>query len=62
MAPSAAETAPHLPGPTGRQPVGVTSLYLKDASRPDPWVESVRYRELMVSVFYPTTASTWSPP
>jgi dienelactone hydrolase len=37
--------------------VGVTSLYLKDTSRPDPWVPTVPYRELMVSVFYPTTSS-----
>ncbi|RKH67098.1 alpha/beta hydrolase family protein [Corallococcus aberystwythensis] len=51
--PAAADTAPSLPEPTGRQPVGSTSLYLKDTSRPDPWVPSVSYRELMVSLFYP---------
>jgi hypothetical protein len=55
--PAAADTALHLPAPTGHQPVGVTSLYLKDASRPDPWVPSVNYRELMVSLFYPATSS-----
>jgi hypothetical protein len=53
--PAAADTALHLPGPTGRQPIGVTTLYLKDTSRSDPWVPSVNYRELMVSVFYPVT-------
>jgi hypothetical protein len=31
-------STPRLPEPTGRQPVGMTSLYLKDLSRPDPWV------------------------
>jgi hypothetical protein len=53
--PAAADKALHLPAPTGHQPVGVTSLYLKDSSRSDPWVPSVNYRELMVSVFYPAS-------
>src|SRR6476469_445538 len=57
-APAAADTtAPYLPVPTGHQPVGVTSLWLKDTSRPDPWVPAVPYRELMVSVFYPTNSA-----
>jgi dienelactone hydrolase len=56
--PAAADPATlYLPEPTGRQPVGVTSLYLKDTSRPDPWVPTVPYRELMVSVFYPTNSA-----
>ena len=55
--PASADPSPSLPGPTGRQPVGVTSLYLKDTSRPDPWVPTVPYRELMVSVFYPATSA-----
>jgi dienelactone hydrolase len=55
--PAAADTALHLPAPTGRQPVGATTLYLKDTSRPDPWVPSVTYRELMVSLFYPATSA-----
>lgn len=55
--PAAADTTPYLPGPTGDRPVGVTSLYLKDTSRPDPWVPTVNYRELMVSVFYPATSA-----
>jgi dienelactone hydrolase len=55
--PAAADTTPYLPSPTGNQPVGVTSLYLKDTSRPDPWVPTVNYRELMVSVFYPATSA-----
>ncbi|MET8337452.1 alpha/beta hydrolase [Streptosporangium canum] len=43
----------YLPKPTGSHPVGTTSLYLKDTSRPDPWVPSVKVRELMVSLWYP---------
>jgi dienelactone hydrolase len=55
--PAAADTTPYLPSPTGHDPVGVTSLYLKDTSRPDPWVPTVNYRELMVSVFYPANSA-----
>jgi predicted dienelactone hydrolase len=46
-----------LPHPTGRRPVGSTSLQLKDTSRPDTWVPEVPYRELMVSLFYPTATT-----
>lgn len=46
-------STPYLPKPTGSHPVGTTSLYLKDTSRPDPWVPSVEFRELMVSLWYP---------
>ncbi|MFI7642985.1 alpha/beta hydrolase family protein [Nonomuraea sp. NPDC049400] len=45
---------PYLPEPTGSQPVGTTSLYLKDTSRADPWVAGVKARELMISLWYPT--------
>ncbi|GAA3588937.1 hypothetical protein GCM10022419_084160 [Nonomuraea rosea] len=45
--------APRLPEPTGSRTVGVTSLHLKDASRPDPWVTGATSRELMVSLWYP---------
>ncbi|MEU4247096.1 alpha/beta hydrolase [Amycolatopsis sp. NPDC026612] len=55
--PASAATTPYLPAPTGHQPVGVTTLSLKDTSRPDPWVPTVPYRELMVSVFYPATSA-----
>ncbi|MBN6051784.1 alpha/beta hydrolase [Nonomuraea sp. RK-328] len=51
--PAAAPAKPYLPEPTGPHPVGTTSLYLKDTSRPDPWVPSVKARELMVSLWYP---------
>ncbi|MPZ83626.1 MAG: alpha/beta hydrolase [Actinophytocola sp.] len=46
-------TALYLPRPTGTHPVGTTSLYLKDISRPDPWVPEATARELMVSLWYP---------
>ncbi|HEV7652413.1 MAG TPA: hypothetical protein VGP26_30020 [Actinophytocola sp.] len=55
--PVAAAAAPSLLRPSGRHPVGTTSRYLKDTSRADPWVPSVPYRELMVSVFYPAASS-----
>jgi dienelactone hydrolase len=47
----------HLPEPTGPDPVGATSLYLKDVSRPDPWAAGVNARELMVSLWYPAVPS-----
>ncbi|MGW3962432.1 alpha/beta hydrolase family protein [Amycolatopsis sp. NPDC005003] len=50
-------STPYLPAPTGDKPVGSTAVYLKDASRPDPWVPSVPYRELMVTLFYPAAPS-----
>ncbi|GAB3159854.1 hypothetical protein GCM10027258_74000 [Amycolatopsis stemonae] len=55
--PASASTTPSLPRPTGHEPVGVTALSLKDTSRPDPWVPTVPYRELMVSVFYPAASA-----
>src|SRR5580704_6950231 len=48
---------PYLPEPTGPSPVGTTSVYLKDASRPDPWAAGVNARELMVSLWYPAAPS-----
>jgi dienelactone hydrolase len=37
---------------TGDQPVGTTSIHLKDTSRADPWVPA-NVRELMVTMWYP---------
>lgn len=52
--PSAAPAGPvTLPAPTGGRPVGSTVLHLTDASRPDPWDESMRARELKVTLWYP---------
>jgi dienelactone hydrolase len=48
---------PCLPEPTGQWPVGVTSLWLTDTSRPDPWAAGVSARELMVSLWYPAAPS-----
>lgn len=50
-------STPYLPAPTGGRPVGSTAVYLKDTSRPDPWVPSVPYRELMVTLFYPAASA-----
>jgi dienelactone hydrolase len=36
-------------------------LYLKDVSRPDPWVGGVSARELMVSLWYPAAPSDGPP-
>ena len=47
-----------LPRPTGPSPVGTTSLYMKDTSRPDPWVPTAKARELMISLWYPTKSRT----
>ncbi|MEV4638145.1 lipase [Actinoplanes sp. NPDC049548] len=57
---SAAPAAPAPPTlslspPTGPLPVGVTTTYLRDDSRADPWVPS-RRRELMVSLWYPAAS------
>src|SRR3984957_902801 len=49
--------APYLPEPTGLCPVGTTSLWLTDASRPDPWAAGVSVRELMVTLWYPAAPS-----
>ena len=56
-APTGQGHTPYLPEPTGPCPVGTTSLYLSDVSRPDPWAAGVSARELMVSLWYPATPS-----
>ena len=56
-APAAQGNTPYLPQPTGPCPVGITSLWLTDTSRPDPWAPGVTARELMVSLWYPATSS-----
>jgi dienelactone hydrolase len=42
-----------LPAPSGPHVVGTVALRLTDRSRPDPWVASQPYRDLMISLFYP---------
>ncbi|WP_433795954.1 alpha/beta hydrolase family protein [Actinoplanes sp. CA-252034] len=44
-----------LSAPTGRYAVGATELYLRDTARPDPWVPEQTARELMVTLWYPTS-------
>ncbi|WP_030794681.1 alpha/beta hydrolase family protein [Streptomyces sp. NRRL S-920] len=50
--PSPAAVA-RLPVSTGPYETGTVSARLVDRSRPDPWVPSQPYRELMISVWYP---------
>ena len=50
--------AAYLPEPTGPHPVGSTSVYLNDISRPDPWLAEMPSRELVISAWYPTAATT----
>jgi dienelactone hydrolase len=52
-APGGQGPALYLPEPSGPCPVGATSLWLTDASRPDPWAAEVAARELMISLWYP---------
>ncbi|WP_231648499.1 alpha/beta hydrolase [Saccharothrix sp. NRRL B-16348] len=42
-----------LPSPTGPHHVGVTTLHLVDADRPDPWSTDGRPRDVVISVHYP---------
>lgn len=44
-----------LPEPTGPHAVATNTLHLRDESRADPWVPSEK-RELMVTLWYPSTA------
>lgn len=50
-----------LPPPSYHSEIGTVSLHLIDRSRPDPWVASPAYRELMVSVWYPALPSRGHP-
>ncbi|MFI8997637.1 alpha/beta hydrolase [Streptomyces sp. NPDC053542] len=42
-----------LPAPTGPHRIGVTTLWLVDRSRRDPWDATIPVREVVVSVLYP---------
>jgi len=46
-----------LSAPTGPHRIGVTMLHLVDASRRDPWMAAIPFRELMVSIWYPATSN-----
>lgn len=50
---ASADVRLRLPAPTGPHPVGLTTWYLVDRSRRDPWEGTIPVRELMVSVLYP---------
>src|SRR5580692_706944 len=60
-APAGQRPALCLPEPTGPCPVGTTSLWLTDTSRPDPWAAGAVARELMVSLWYPAVPSDGRP-
>jgi predicted dienelactone hydrolase len=47
-----------LPAPTGRYGVGMVGLHLVDKSRTDPYVPGKKPRELMVSLWYPTSSTS----
>ncbi|MFD7611838.1 alpha/beta hydrolase family protein [Streptomyces sp. NPDC059828] len=42
-----------LPPPTGPYRTGITTLYLVDDTRRDPWTRTLPVREVMVTLFYP---------
>ncbi|MEV5873658.1 hydrolase [Streptomyces sp. NPDC052101] len=48
----------NMPAPTGPYSVGMVGLHLVDKSRTDPYVFGSTSRELMVSLFYPATATS----
>ncbi len=50
---AAGDVTLRLPAPTGPHRTGVTTLYLVDHSRRDPWDAALPAREVMVTVFYP---------
>ncbi|SDZ59346.1 Platelet-activating factor acetylhydrolase, isoform II [Asanoa ishikariensis] len=50
-----------LPTPTGRFPVGVLPLHLRDLSRPDPVIPEITFRDFMVSVWYPANPGPGQP-
>ncbi|MGY5127257.1 alpha/beta hydrolase family protein [Streptomyces nigrescens] len=50
--PTTKDLTVRLPAPTGPHPIGVTTLYLVDRARRDPW-EPLPVREVMATVFYP---------
>ncbi|MEV0373431.1 alpha/beta hydrolase [Streptomyces sp. NPDC050636] len=49
-----------LPAPTGPHRIGVTTLYLVDRTRRDPW-KPIPVREVMVTVCYPARAARGYP-
>ncbi|MGW1076911.1 alpha/beta hydrolase family protein [Streptomyces sp. NPDC002537] len=53
LTPAHAEPRQTIPAPTGPYAVGTTTRHLVDPTREDPWKPG--HREVMVSLFYPTT-------
>lgn len=59
---ASADVRLRLPAPTGPHPVGLTTWYLVDRSRCDPWDDTIPVRELMATVFYPARSVRRHPP
>ncbi|MEU8825503.1 alpha/beta hydrolase [Streptomyces sp. NPDC048636] len=51
-----------LPAPTGPHRIGVTTLYLVDRTRRDPWNARIPVREVMVTAWYPARDGHDRPP
>jgi predicted dienelactone hydrolase len=47
-----------IPAPSGKYSVGMVGLHLVDKTRTDPYVSGSTSRELMVSLWYPATATS----
>ncbi|MET9498826.1 hydrolase [Streptomyces sp. NPDC006552] len=47
-----------MPAPSGPNSVGMVGLHLVDKSRTDPYVSGGKARELMVTLWYPATATS----
>ncbi|MEY9946710.1 alpha/beta hydrolase family protein [Kitasatospora sp. GAS1066B] len=58
---SPAPVSAELPRPTGPFAVGLDTLHLVDADRPDPWVPAAGPRQLMVSMVYPARPGSGGP-
>jgi len=56
-----AEVTLRLPAPTGPHRIGVTTMYLLDTTRTDPWDTAIGVREVMVTVFYPARTVSGRP-
>ncbi|MET9295891.1 alpha/beta hydrolase [Streptomyces sp. NPDC003077] len=59
-APPGPGTVLSLPRPAGKQTIGVTSIFLEDEGRADPWVAGEN-RRLMVSLWYPARKPSGTP-
>ena len=59
--PTATPTRLTFPAPTGPHRIGVVDLHIVDKTRPDPVPGPGRFRELMISVWYPARETARHP-